>query len=289
MIENYIIYCIENKINGKKYIGQTTRKLSARINSHYSSTKTKRRQCVFLQNALKKYGIANFIVTILDDSAKSQLELNKLENFYIRNNNTLFPNGYNAHYTDENFKVKVINHITRARMSKNMKRINATTDRQLINHNAGKTNLGKKRAESKIKYYGVYKRGNSFRAQFFIDYKQVHLGCFYNEIDAIITVDYFIVEHYPHLSHLINIKDNIDKYKSNSIPKPTSLPTVQKCNSKYYGVGFSKIKNKWRARLAKYKKFDKLIGFFNTEIEAAIAYNNKVKELNLSMPINDIS
>lgn len=287
MIKHYIVYCIENKINGKKYIGQTTQKLHDRIKSHYSSVKTKKRKCVFIQNAMKKYGIDNFIITILNDSATSQLELNRLENSYIRSNNTLFPNGYNAHYTNENFKIKTINHITRKRMSKNMKRINASPERRKINCNAGKANLGKKHSDSKIKLYGVYKRGKSFRAQFFMDYKVVHLGCFNSEIEATITIDYFIIENYPNLLHLVNLKDNIDKYKSNSISKPTPLPTVQSSNSKYYGVGFSKTKNKWRARLAKYKEFDKHIGYFDTEIEAAIAYNNEVKKLSFSMPINE--
>lgn len=289
MIKHYIVYCIENKINGKKYIGQTTRKLLLRINSHYNSAKTKKRQCVFIQNAIKKYGKENFIITILDSSATSQLELNKLENFYIRSNNTLFPNGYNAHYTEENFKVKVINHITRARMSKNMKRINSSVERQLINFNAGKTNLGKKHKDNNIKYYGVYKRGNSFRATLFIDYVQIQIGSYTTEQEAATAIDIYIIKNHKELINLINFKDRLNDYLANKISEPTKIKKQNERYSKFHGVGFSTSLNKWRARISKWKKFDIHIGFFDTEIEAAIAYNNKVKELNVSMPLNEMS
>lgn len=47
--------------------------------------------------------------------------------------------------------------------------------------------------------------------------------------------------------------------------------------SKYKGVSWSKTMNKWHARL--YHKKPYLLGYFDNEIDAAIAYNNKAIEL----------
>ena len=49
--------------------------------------------------------------------------------------------------------------------------------------------------------------------------------------------------------------------------------------SKYYGVTFNKCSNKYRTVLVHNKK-QIHIGFFNNELDAAKAYNEKVNELN---------
>ncbi|MFA6281244.1 MAG: AP2 domain-containing protein [Candidatus Omnitrophota bacterium] len=55
---------------------------------------------------------------------------------------------------------------------------------------------------------------------------------------------------------------------------------INSCNStsKYKGVSWDKVKRKWRARIACGKK-NTSIGRFNSEIEAAKAYDKKAKEL----------
>jgi len=86
------IYLIENKINGKKYVGQTIQKdIHQRWNSH--KLLNKRFIGTILYNAYKKYGIENFTYKIIcicfDD------DTNKFEEEYINKYNTLYPNGYN--------------------------------------------------------------------------------------------------------------------------------------------------------------------------------------------------
>ncbi|MDD4389679.1 MAG: NUMOD3 domain-containing DNA-binding protein [Eubacteriales bacterium] len=74
------IYKITNPINGKCYIGQTTRNVQKRWKLY------KNLQCVDqpkLYNALKKYGPENFIYEIFDDTSSNQEELNFLEESYI--------------------------------------------------------------------------------------------------------------------------------------------------------------------------------------------------------------
>ena len=82
-----IIYCIINKINGKKYVGQTTQKINVRFSRHC-------RKGNALYNAIKKYGKENFNVKEID-RATNQNELNEKEIFWIKKLDTLYPNGYN--------------------------------------------------------------------------------------------------------------------------------------------------------------------------------------------------
>ena len=79
-----IIYCFTNKINNKKYVGQTQQTLKQRISNHLSKTNKK----YYFQNALLKYGIDNFNIEILesisaDTKNNLKLRLNKREKFYI--------------------------------------------------------------------------------------------------------------------------------------------------------------------------------------------------------------
>lgn len=57
--------------------------------------------------------------------------------------------------------------------------------------------------------------------------------------------------------------------------------------SKYRGVSRYKGGNKWRCRIYIDGK-ETIIGYFSSEIEAAIAYNNKLDELEINAPKNRI-
>jgi hypothetical protein len=85
-----IIYRVTNMINGKQYIGQTSRTLEKRWIEHCSASSG----CVALHNAILKYGRENFKVEQID-IALDQVELDYKEIKYIELYNTLAPNGYN--------------------------------------------------------------------------------------------------------------------------------------------------------------------------------------------------
>lgn len=75
-----IIYKVENKINGKIYIGKTIQSLDARRWSHI---KDSRRGCEFyFHRAIRKYGIENFEWMILSET-DNESKLNAMEKFYI--------------------------------------------------------------------------------------------------------------------------------------------------------------------------------------------------------------
>lgn len=89
-----IIYLVENKTNGKCYVGQTTGPLSRRWTKHASEAGLFR-GCPVLSAAIRKYGIANFYTRVIAN-ASCIGELNALEEHYVKKNKTLVPNGYNV-------------------------------------------------------------------------------------------------------------------------------------------------------------------------------------------------
>lgn len=86
-----IIYMIENKVNGRRYIGQTIFTFARR---YPSCNWWKNSNNPFLKAAVAKYGPEAFAITILEHS-KTLEELNILEAQYAKKWNTYAPNGYN--------------------------------------------------------------------------------------------------------------------------------------------------------------------------------------------------
>jgi group I intron endonuclease len=86
------IYVLTNKVNGKKYIGQSQQ---ADIKNRWSAYRAMKKNSIgtVLLNALKKNGIDNFkfqIICICFDE-----DCNQYEKDYIKKYNTIKPNGYN--------------------------------------------------------------------------------------------------------------------------------------------------------------------------------------------------
>lgn len=84
-----IIYKAVNIETGLCYIGQTIQPLKKRIKGHKTNPSG------YFGQSIKKYGIECFNFTVIDRSATTMEELNKLEVSYIKKLNTLRPYGYN--------------------------------------------------------------------------------------------------------------------------------------------------------------------------------------------------
>lgn len=114
------IYVITNTVTNKRYVGQTMshRKnkgkyrpfgTMGRFKDHISAAinNTKKNQCVYLNNSIRKYGKDKFTVELIKTCKVS--ELDKLEQLYIKEYNTMYPNGYNLTKGGQTFSEHDIN------------------------------------------------------------------------------------------------------------------------------------------------------------------------------------
>ena len=90
------IYILENKINKKCYVGQTTILFKYRFKQHIKSNSV-------IGKTLRKYGIDNFDKILIEDVPEEKL--NELEIEYIQKYNSVYPNGYNLTFGGEGGKL----------------------------------------------------------------------------------------------------------------------------------------------------------------------------------------
>ena len=81
-----IVYCLENTINNKRYIGVTTRTLQKRFDEHCKADS-------YIGKSIRKYGTESFRKYVLDQ-AESHEDLCNLESYYIEKYDT-YHKGYN--------------------------------------------------------------------------------------------------------------------------------------------------------------------------------------------------
>ena len=99
------IYKIINLSNSKIYVGQAVSHIlnhkryrpyghEGRFRCHISEAfSTKKNQSHFLNNAIRKYGVADFVVELIECCEISNAD--EREIYYIKELNSLYPNGYN--------------------------------------------------------------------------------------------------------------------------------------------------------------------------------------------------
>jgi group I intron endonuclease len=87
------IYRITNKINGKKYIGQTTCKDPLERWKGHQKAIRQGKGCPFLRKAVVKYGIENFQFEVIHTCLDEQRDEKEKE--FIMSENSLIPHGYN--------------------------------------------------------------------------------------------------------------------------------------------------------------------------------------------------
>jgi group I intron endonuclease len=99
------IYKITNLTTGKIYVGQAVSHIlnhkryrpygrDGRFKCHISEAfSTKKNQSHYLNNAIRKYGVADFVVDLIEYC--EIVEANEKEIYYIKHYNSLFPHGFN--------------------------------------------------------------------------------------------------------------------------------------------------------------------------------------------------
>lgn len=112
-----IIYKIENKVNGKVYIGQTTQR--GGFDYRYGKLWWENTHNIHLKRAVEKYGVENFEVTKVLKKCYSETSLNKSESKYIKQYDSTNPSrGYNKTTGGDNHK---LSEETVEKMRKNIK------------------------------------------------------------------------------------------------------------------------------------------------------------------------
>lgn len=87
------VYLITNIVNGMKYIGQTHKEyLSSRIGLHFVDAKRNRKSPLY--DAIRKQKRMDFKIDVLEKNIPIDQLWDK-EKHYIKELNTIFPNGYN--------------------------------------------------------------------------------------------------------------------------------------------------------------------------------------------------
>ena len=84
-----VVYLILNKVNGRKYVGQTVQPLKVRFNEH-----ARKKDNTPISNAICKYGRENFYCGVIKTCASKE-ELSKWEKFFIAVLKSKKPYGYN--------------------------------------------------------------------------------------------------------------------------------------------------------------------------------------------------
>lgn len=87
----YTIYQITNRVNGKKYVGFTSKTIEQRLKQHFSE---RNKSSYPLHRAIRKYGIENFSIEAICQSKDKHYTYNFLENYFIDKLGTKI-HGYN--------------------------------------------------------------------------------------------------------------------------------------------------------------------------------------------------
>ena len=99
----YSIYTITNLVNGKMYVGYTSQNPpSIRWTNHIRQSKSKGKG--HLYDAMRKYGEASFLFSVIYQSMDQYHTLTIMEPFFIKECNTFGENGYNMTYGGEGQK-----------------------------------------------------------------------------------------------------------------------------------------------------------------------------------------
>ncbi len=202
------IYCIENKKNNKKYIGQSLN-IQSRKKDHFFALKNNIHHNHYLQNAWNKNKEENFAFYTIQECKEEELDF--FENYWISHFNTYErKNGYNLKEAG-----------VHGRHSLESKKKMSLIKTGELNPNYGKTRneeqlksmrlsqLGSKKSNSSSKYRGVHfsktqsKWMASLRINNGINKKTKYIGIFSSEKEAALAFNKYVVEN--NLSNPLNI------------------------------------------------------------------------------------
>lgn len=169
-----LIYVIENKINHKKYVGQTVKSLDERFCEHIIDSKNGSNYEI--HKAIREFGEDNFSInTLLDNVSLDKLDY--YEKFWIKKLNTHYKEGYGYNMTwggkgtqgyiftpEDRIKVSNANYKRIYTEERNKKISNALKGKKFsLEHRMKLSEIGKRRVASYNSFFGKHHSEESKR------------------------------------------------------------------------------------------------------------------------------
>lgn len=246
----YSIYQITNKVNGKIYIGRSTRP-HTRWLSHRSGKDSRKNKHLKLYRAISKYGIDNFEMKVIHILGSFEEMKSKEHEVIISTKSYLDEIGYNMSIdTDMGLELIDNESIERKRISLHR----AQAGKMISPHGVGIRKYRKKFCASMVHNNDKY----------YLSFDDIE--------EAKVARDKLTLVLYGREA-VFNYPDKIDSYTKEDLAHNHQL-FVDKLNkpthSKYYGLAVFTNGRKCGALISKDKVCYKL-GYYDTEIEAAVA------------------
>ena len=280
------IYCIENLINGKKYIGQSINTKERMFKYH--------KNCVILNNAIKKYGKENFKRYVIlycesdtDELARYEIACIKIFHSHVSEGGYNISWGGKAPMLGRKQSKKAKQKVSKANLGKHL----SDETKQKVS----KARLGKHLSDETKQRMSVSKKGKKFtddhRKKLSDAKKGKHLSVETRKKISVANKYKPSWRKGKHLSVETKRKQsNAKKGKHPSIETRKKMSDAKmgkkylSASSLFYGVTKAK-NNTWRSGV-RINKTSKYIGTYKTEIEAAKAYDEYIVKNNLHNSLN---
>lgn len=227
----WVIYRLLNILNGKSYIGQSSR-LRRRLEEHSNGWRWKiSGKPSLISKAIQKYGFENFYIEILCECSSKE-EANQKESLYIKEYSSLATeNGYNIRGEDQN--INTVSNDTKLKLSKIGQGIRHAKNKQVFESD----------------FIGVIKSKSKWRACVRIN-RKIKTKSFNSEIEAAEAYDKMVLFIYG-CDAALNFPNKINLYFSCDLDKFYSFFTTRAIAKKsYYKYVSQDIRNKslWVAK-----------------------------------------